>query len=193
MHQQTINELINCSLNNDTNAFRQLVEAHQSFIYAVAFRILCSDTDSEEVVQDTFIKVWTNLHRFNNKMRFTTWLYKIVVNLCYDRLKTNKRYQNKVSFDIENSVTLNMPSPENIENKIINHELGQIIRFLTNELTPKQKLVFTLSELEELPVNEISVITGLSPGKIKSNLYCARQNIKDKLSKIEERRGKYEI
>jgi RNA polymerase sigma-70 factor, ECF subfamily len=191
MDQQTVKKLINHCLEGDTDAFRNLVEAHQKFVYSAAFRLLCNDFDSEEIVQETFIRVWKNLNRFNNEMRFTTWLYKIAINLCYDRIKATNRFHNKIQFDMESSVILNQPSIENIEASVINGELAEIIRFLTNELTPKQKLVFTLTELENLTVEEITTITGLSPQKIKSNLYCAKQNIKEKLIKIEERRGKY--
>jgi RNA polymerase sigma-70 factor, ECF subfamily len=191
MDQQTVKKLINHCLEGDMDAFRYLVEAHQKFVYSAAFRLLCNDFDSEEIVQETFIRVWKNLNRFNNDMRFTTWLYKIAVNLCYDRIKATQRFRNKIQFDMKSSAILNQPSIENIEASVINGELAEIIRFLTNELTPKQKLIFTLTELENLNVEEITTITGLSPQKIKSNLYCAKQNIKEKLIKIEERRGKY--
>jgi RNA polymerase sigma-70 factor (ECF subfamily) len=192
MDQQTIHSLITKSLNNDTTAFRKLVEAHQQFVYRVAFRLVCNEFDTEEVVQETFIRVWKNLHRYNIDLRFTTWLYKIVINLCYDKIKSAKRFQNKMHFNLDNASVLNQASIESMESSIINQELGQIIRYLTNELTPKQKLVFTLSELEELTTEEIASFTGLTPGKIKSNLYCARQCIKEKLIIIEERRGRYE-
>jgi RNA polymerase sigma-70 factor (ECF subfamily) len=191
MDQQTEKCLIDKCQKGDTDAFRKLVEAHQGFVYAATFRLLCNDFDAEEATQETFIKVWKNMTRFNNEMRFTTWLYKIAVNLCYDKIKVNNRLRNRVQFDYDHSVILNYASIENIENSVINRELAEIIRFLTGELTPKQKLVFTLTELECLTVDEINAITGLSPEKIKSNLYCAKQTIKVKLSQIEERRGKY--
>jgi RNA polymerase sigma-70 factor, ECF subfamily len=191
MDQQTVNSLIKHSLDGDTSAFRRLVEAHQKFVYITAFRLLCNDFDAEEATQETFIKVWKNLNRFNNEMRFTTWLYKIAVNLCYDKIKAEKRFRNRIQFNFENSFIMNQASFENIETTVINKEFAEIIRFLTSELTPKQKLVFTLTELECLTVDEITTITGLTPEKIKSNLYCAKQTIKEKLIKIEERRGKY--
>jgi RNA polymerase sigma-70 factor (ECF subfamily) len=192
MDQQTVKLLINQSVDGDKASFRKLVESHQAYIYTTAFRLLCNDYDAEEIVQETFIRVWKNLYRFNNEMRFSTWLYKIVVNLCYDRIRAIKSSRNKIHFDMESSVILNQPSFDNIEASLINRELAEIIRFLTDELTPKQKLVFTLTELEGLSVEEILTITGLTPQKIKSNLYCARQIIKYKLVKIEERRGQHE-
>jgi RNA polymerase sigma-70 factor (ECF subfamily) len=193
MDHQTVKLLIIHSIHGDTASFRKLVELHQPYAYAAAFRLLCNDYEAEEIVQEAFIRVWKHLKDFKQDMRFGTWLYKIVVNLCYDRIKANKARNNRVHCDLENSIILNQASSENIENNLINHDLARIISFLTGELTPKQKLVFTLTELEDLSVEEITVITGMSPGKIKSNLYCARQTIKDKLIRIEERKGSHAV
>lgn len=188
MDQQITKSLIERSCRSDSAAFQKLVEAHQSFVYRIAFRLLCNDYDTEEVTQETFIKVWKNLPSFNTEMRFTTWLYKIAVNLCYDKLKARKRKNNNLSIDPLNMAILNYPSTENIETELANREIASLIESLTEQLTPKQKMVFVLSELEELTPAEITEISGLSAKKIKSNLYCARQNIKEKLQKLEERR-----
>jgi len=184
MEQQHVNKLISRSKQDDLEAFRKLVEGHQSFVYSLSFRLLCNEDDARDAVQETFIRVWKNLERFNTDMRFSTWLYKIASNICYDRMKALKRRNNLVSFDIENTSLLNCASLENIETTIINAELAEMIKFFTNDLAPKQKLVFTLHDLEGLQVDEIVVITGLSPGKIKSNLYCARQCLRGKLENI---------
>lgn len=184
MQQDDVNNLIVRSRQNDQAAFRKIVEAHQNLVYSLAFRLLCNDEDAQDVVQETFIKAWKHLSHFNTEMRFTTWLYKIATNVCYDRIKALKRRNNTISFDIENIALLNRPSLENMETNIINHELAQLIKLLTFDLPPKQKLVFTLRDLEGLEVDEIETITGLSAKKIKSNIYCARQFIREKLEKL---------
>jgi len=193
MDQQAVKRLIEQSTLGDKTSFRRLVESHQPFAYAAAFRIVCNDYEAEEIVQDAFIRVWKHLANFDNEMRFSTWLYKIVVNLCYDRLKATRTRRKHMENNMDNNVLMNTSSSENIEKQLINREQAQIIRYLTQMLTPKQKVVFILSELEELSVDEIIAITGLTAAKIKSNLYCARREIKDKLSAMEERRGRYAI
>jgi len=184
MNQTTVTELIERSRHNDLEAFRTLVDSHQSFVFSVAFRLLCDEDNAKDVAQETFIRVWKHINRFNTEMRFSTWLYKITTNLCYDRIKSEKRRNNHEMSNIEKSVLINVASGENIETSLINSELAITIRVLTNQLTPKQKLVFTLRELEGLEVEEIIEITGLSSEKIKSNLYCARQTIREKLEKM---------
>lgn len=189
MEQQTTRVLIHESAGGNMMSFRKLVEMHQSFVYAIAFRLLCNESDTEEVVQDTFVRVWKNLSRFNHEMRFNTWLYKIAINLCYDKMRSLKYKLNHVPLSIEGLAALNLPSHENIETAYVNHEQAEIIRFLTSRLSTRQRIVFTLAELEELSVEEISEITGMTASKIKSNLYCAKQSMRKKLELIEERRS----
>lgn len=184
MDQLLLNKFIAQSKQGDSMAFRKVVEEFQSRVFSLSFRLLCNEADASDAVQETFIRVWMHLKSFNSEMRFSTWLYKIATNICYDRIKTLKRRNNLISFNIEDAQLLNQPLLENLESAIINEELGKMIHFFTNELTPKQKLVFTLRDLEGMEVEEIVTITGLSPAKIKSNLYCARQFIREKLENI---------
>lgn len=180
MDQSTLNNLIELSMQNDDKAFRQIVENYQSMIYSLAFRLLCNEEEAKDTVQETFIRVWINLARYQTDKTFSTWLYKIATNLCLDKLKSSKRFYQNGNID---ETLNNLIASENVEQTIINSELGNIIHRLTNELTPKQKVVFTLSYLEELGVDEIVQITGMTPGKIKSNLFLARQSIRIKLEK----------
>ena len=178
MNQSTLTDLITSSIRNDQKAFRKIVEGYQSMIYSLAFRMLSNEEEAKDTVQETFIKVWMNLQAYNSEKKFSTWIYAIATNLCLDKLKSKKH--NFQENAIDNTV-LNLISSENIEQSFINSELGNIIRKLTSELTPKQKIVFTLRYLEEIEIDEISQITGMTPNKIKSNLFLARQTIRRKL------------
>jgi RNA polymerase sigma-70 factor (ECF subfamily) len=184
MQQSAITELVIQSLQGNVQAFKKLVETHQALVYSLAFRILCNEDEAKDIVQETFIRVWRHLNRYNAEMKFTTWLFAIASNLCYDRLRALKRKAIFHSIGKVNLYHFNFQSPENIELNIINSELAKIIMALTHEMTPKQKLVFTLRDLEGLEVDEIITITGLTAEKIKSNLYLARQFIRKKLENI---------
>ena len=173
-----LNELISRSKQNDGNAFRQLVEGHQSMVYSLAFRLLCNEEEAKDAVQETFIKVWLNLKKFDSNRKFSTWVYAIATNLCYDKLKSGKHFSKCLPLEMLQEVISN----EDIEKKILEAELGALIATLTDELTPKQKIVFTLSDLEELSSEEIVQITGMSASQIKSNLFLARQALRKKLN-----------
>lgn len=183
MDHPDISEIIRRSKLNDSQSFRQLVEMYQSFVFRVSFRLLCNEDEALDAVQETFLRVWKHLDSFRMDMRFTTWLYRIATNICYDRIKSLKRHNGHSSLTI-GDLAVACPESDNPETMVINKDLARIIAGLTNDLSPKQQLVFTLSDLEGLEVQEIAIITGLSPGKIKSNLYCARQNIRTKLEKL---------
>lgn len=173
-----LNELITRSKQNDENAFRQLVECHQPMIYALTYRLLCNEEEARDAVQETFIKVWLNLKGYDTNRKFSTWVYAIATNLCYDKLKSGKHFSKKIPLErLQEAV-----SNEDVEKKLIDAELGALLATLTDELTPKQKLVFTLTDLEDLSSEEIAQITGMSANQIKSNLFLARQALRKKLN-----------
>lgn len=180
MQSPNISDLITeCRKHNET-AFRKLVEMHQAMVFTFSFRMLCNDDDAKDAVQETFYRVWTNMHKYRPEMKFSTWLFSIASNLCCDKLRSRKRRQNvsnieSIHFDV---------LADNLENTVTNSDLAKIIYALTDKLTPKQKLIFTLRDLEGFEVEEVEKITGITAAKIKSNLYLARQFIREKLEKM---------
>lgn len=178
MENQNVNNLIRLSLKDDRKAFRQIVEAYQNMIFALSFRLLGNEEDAKDCTQESFIRIWLHLKDFNSEQKFSTWAYRIAVNICIDKLKK----QNLKTASIDKDLILNFLI-EDPEIQLSNKELSGIIVALTNELSHKQKIVFTLRYLEDLDVEEIKEITGLSAEKIKSNLYLAKQTIRKKLEK----------
>ena len=85
MNPEKIEYLIEQSKKRDTAAFRQLVEAFQPLVFRLAFRLLCNDDEAKDIVQEAFIRVWLHLHKYRHGTQFSTWLYRIACNLCYDR------------------------------------------------------------------------------------------------------------
>ena len=178
MVQEQIQVLIENSRSGDKSAFEKLVTEFQAVVFRLAFRILCNEDEAKDIVQETFIKVWLNLDKYHAQYPFVTWIYKISCNLCYDSLRKTNFRSETIHEDF------NLVSPEDVEQLVINNDLKSLIIMFTKQLTPKQKLVFTLSEIEDLSVEEIETITRLSPAKIKSNLYLARKRIKEKMNRI---------
>lgn len=176
--------LIESCIKGDVHAFRTLVEKLQSYAYTLAFRILLNEEEAKDAVQDSFIKVWKNLGSYNGKYLFTTWMYRIVVNTCIDRLKEIKKHSEIYSDSISES--------RNAEESIINRELAKQIRGLSKELPQKQRIIFILNDLQGLSLDEASEVLNMPKGLVKSNLYYARKSIKEKLLKTEEWRN-YEV
>lgn len=180
MLQPDLKELIRKCKSNNMHAFRELVEMHQGAVFTFAFRMLCNEDEAKDAVQETFIRVWKHIGNYNTDLKFSTWLFAIASNLCCDRLRSRKRHQFLEPLE-QNKIFISL---ENIEAAVINSDLAKIIYALTDKLTPKQKLIFTLRDLQGFETEEIEKITGMTPGKIKSNLYLARQFIRQQLEKI---------
>lgn len=178
--KSNLDKLIDASRRKDEKAFRLLVEEFQGLVYSISFRLLCNESEAEDITQETFIRVWMNLDKYDSGKKFTTWLYTIATNLCFDRLKQESRFLNNVS----EAELMSVITPEDTEEQLNNKELAALILSITQELTPKQKIVFTLRYIEELNVEEIIQITDMSAGKIKSNLFLAKQFIRNKLKNM---------
>lgn len=183
MEQKEVQQLIQQSLQEDRQAFGQLVIEYQSFVFRLALKLLCRSDEAEDITQEVFIRAWIHLPQFNPQVKFTTWLYKITANLCFDQLRKHRLPPETIATGQENA-PWNISTEENITNRLINQELVEKINQLTQELTPKQKLIFTLWDLEEVPPEEIKIITGMSSAKIKSNLYLARKYIRQRISNL---------
>jgi RNA polymerase sigma-70 factor (ECF subfamily) len=150
-------------------------------VYALAFRFLYNEDDAEDIVQESFIRIWEHVQDFNPGTKFTTWMYRIVVNLCLDKIKVNKRRTNIFTRSYNTSFTENSIDNFDLEHEYSNKEMAALIKFLANGLSDKQRMVFLLRDFQDLTIEEVTDITGLSESAIKTNLFYARQNIRRKL------------
>ena len=155
------------------------MEEFQLYAYALAFRTLADEEDAKDVVQETFIRLWNNLRRYDPSVKFTTWLYSIVINLCYDSLRS--RRARRAADTTDASLLASIATEDNPERTLDNAELGALIGTLTEELPPKQRMVFVLRDLQGLSIREVCDILHLSEGSVKTNLVYARKHLRGKL------------
>ncbi|MCD4664412.1 MAG: RNA polymerase sigma factor [Bacteroidales bacterium] len=168
--------------NGDQKAFRVLVENHQQYAFSLAFRILCDEDEAKDAVQESFIKIWRSIKNYDEKMKFTTWMYKIVTNTAIDRFRSIKRL-NQVNIETVYE-KLEKQNHHNPGVQLDNRETAQLIRIISETLPEKQKLVFVLRDLQGLDSCEVEDILNLPETSVKSNLYHARKVIREKLNKI---------
>jgi RNA polymerase sigma-70 factor, ECF subfamily len=181
MTDQEVQATIRRAASGDQGAFRIIVSQNQSFLYAVAFRFLGNTADAEDAVQEAFVRLWKNLPSYRPEVKLTTWLYKIVVNLSLDILKSGHRKHQKGRVEVQSYTSI--ISAQAADDELHAQELHAFIQEAASELTPKQKAVFILRDLEELPVEDVCSILSMSAGNVKSNLYYARQHMSEKLKK----------
>jgi len=170
-----------CRGGNFTN-FRKLVELTSPFAFSVALRMLGDDALARDVVQETLVTIWQKLEKIKSAEVYKTWIYRIVVNKCYDHLRKRKRNPEFNADEAAWTIISNTVS-HGPDSELENSEISKIITVLTQKLSPKQKAVFVLSDLEGMTNDEISEITGLSKSAVKANLYHARKSISEKVEK----------
>lgn len=172
--------IIQRTKDGDKEAFRIIVQHYQRMVFSLALKMVCDEDDAKDIVQETFIKVWVNLRKYNEQQDFTTWIYTIATRLCLDRLKKKKL---TIPLPEDYSVLHHYYTEADGQRTLENKEWISIVRTITDGLSEKQKLVFTLIQLEGLSSSEAEQITGMDAKQIKSNLYVARQTVKERLKK----------
>jgi len=175
-------KLIEQCKNGNLQNFREIIESASRFVFSVAFRILGDEEQAKDVVQDTMVTVWEKLNKINSPASFNTWLYRIVVNKCYDYLRKRKR-ESEIRPDDKTWAIISNHFSDQAYTELENEEIAMLVNFMIGKLSPRQKTVFVLSEIEEMSNEEISEITGMSKTLIKANLYYARKHITEMIGK----------
>lgn len=179
--QQIESDIIRRCRKGDKGAFRCVVQNCQGMVYSLSLKMLADVEEAKDVVQDTFIKVWQNMASYDDRYSFNTWVYTIASRLCLDRLR---KVRPLGPAETDERVFEQVADDNDPERQLESSEWVSVIKVMADELSGKQKLVFTLSQLEGLDTAQITEITGLDADQIKSNLYAAKKNIRERLIKM---------
>ncbi|MBN2698041.1 MAG: RNA polymerase sigma factor [Bacteroidales bacterium] len=174
--------LIESCIKKDESAFRILVDRYAGYAFSVAYRVVNDEEEAKDIVQESFIAAWNSMERFDSGRNFSNWLYRIIVNKCFDSLRRG-RLKGINRTEAEHPGISRIISDSDPGKKLENKEIGRIIRLMTGKLSPKQKAVFILSALEGLSHDDISEITGMAKSSVKSNLNHAIKKIRACLEK----------
>ena len=178
MRTQTEQTIIQAVLTGDLQAYTSLVNTYKDGAVMLAYNILLNREDAEEAAQDAFVSVYTSLHTFRSASRFSTWLYRIVLNTALNKKKLKKR----ISAPLTQTLEYELPAALNGALAIqAIAEQRTLIRQAISTLNDKERICITLYYLNELPVEEIHELTGISRSNIKVLLHRARKNLYEAL------------
>ena len=178
----------------DAQAFTTLVNRYERKIFRLAKHITQNDEDAEDVLQESFLKAYSNLDTFQGQSKFYTWLVRIAVNQSLMKLRKRKS-DRTVSLDEphetdEDTVTREIAVwDEDPEKKYSQEELREILSKAVDGLKPGFRTVFVLRDIEELSTEETAEALGISVPAVKSRLLRARLQLREKLTRLFKRKG----
>jgi len=178
--------LINRVKEGDFTAFRQIMETHQEKIYYLAYDMTNNHQDAEDLSQEVFLKAYHSLKKFRGDAKLSSWLYRIAVNTCIDKIRKKKEVPVLINDEKENDewtsthyVVDDSVDPENVAESGI---MQKHIHHAMQKLSPREKSVFVLRHYNDLQLKEISDILNLSLGTVKSLVFRAVKKLKEELA-----------
>jgi RNA polymerase sigma-70 factor, ECF subfamily len=188
--------LVQRAKDGEDAAFRELLERHQGRVYHHALRLMGNAEDAEEVLQDTFLKVFRHLDRFEERSRFSTWIYRIATNEALMRLRKARRAR-EVSLDERLERDGGEWAGDEIRDfarTALDHAMDAEIRAALEEtlqeLPPEYRVVFTMRDVDGLTNAEVAEVLDISVAAVKSRLHRSRMYLRNRLSRVfRERQG----
>lgn len=160
-------------------AFNVLVQSYKERLYWHIRRFVCSHEDADDILQNTFIKIWNSLENFREEARLFTWVYRIATNESLNFLRRMK-IRGLFTFEpIENILYKQIDEDVHFNGNELQRELHKAI----GKLPPKQRMVFNMRYFDELSYNDISEILNTSVGSLKSSYHHAYKKIREELEK----------
>jgi RNA polymerase sigma-70 factor, ECF subfamily len=166
----------------DMEAFRLLVEAHQSRVINTISKLLGSDAEAEDLAQQVFIRVWRSAGRYQPTAKFTTWLFRITRNLVFNELRRRKHFAEQ-SEDSPEPAERTEREPDRV---LLEDELQKAIQTAIQELPEAQRMAIVLRRYEEMSYEEIARVMGTTVPAVKSILFRARADLRERLAKYLE-------
>ncbi len=175
-------QIIQQAQNGSAAAFAALVNQHARYVYNLALRIVQNPQEAEDLSQEVFIRVWKALPGFRAGSAFRTWLYRIVVNLCYDRLPRLRKEMNAMDDTMMEDLPGSYTAPEA---NLLNRETQSALQNAFTGLPQKYRLLLSLRHLQEMSYDEIAEITNMPLGTVKTGIFRGRQLLKEAIKERE--------
>ena len=171
-------ELMNRLAKGDMSALGDIVKKHQDRVLSLSYRVLGDWHRAEDVTQETFLRIYRASKQYKPKARFTTWLYRIAINLCFDE----QRRRAKAAAPLEDADPAVLAESDcNVAER---KEVVKSVKTAVNELPERQRLAVILHRYDGLSHAEIGEVTGWTKSAVESLLVRAYANLREKLDKM---------
>jgi len=174
----------------DSDAFRSLVERHSRSVFRLAFRMTGNEQDAEDVVQESFLRAYRQLGRFESRANFGTWLYRITANCAVDLMRARQARHDQARGESIDEVAVDLradgPDPERLSESA---EIQRRVSEAMAALSPLERAAFTLRHYEGRSIDEISRTLGLRTSAAKHSVFRAVRKLRAALEPIAPRRA----
>jgi len=182
-------ELVARARQQDVGAYDELVRRYQGRIYNLVYNMTSNREDTEDLLQEVFVKAYASLRRFKGDSSFYTWLYRIAVNRTINFLKKRKRRTAMSLDDVDVGIErdpayVELSSRESPLRDMSLSELQERLNTALQALSEKHRTVVVMHDIEGIPHEEIGRVLGCSPGTVRSRLFYARQRLQQELSEF---------
>jgi RNA polymerase sigma-70 factor, ECF subfamily len=187
--------LVQASINGDTDAFAELIKRYRPAVYRVVLRTLGNTAESEDAVQEVFIRTMTSLSKYNRRYPFAPWILKIATNYCIDQIRRRKARKYTLWCDLseaeERKAIWNMSSqpPAQKITQVDPHGYLEVAQSLLNRLKPRRRMAFVLREIEGRPYEEVAAILGVPETTARVRVWRARNDLNKAFGKYLKKRG----
>ena len=170
----------------DSEAFRALVERHSRSVFRLAFRMTGNEQDAEDVVQESFLRAYRQLGRFESRANFGTWLYRIVSNCSVDLMRSKQARHDQVRGDSLDEAAVDLPAADvpGPERMAQSAEIERRVQDALRELSPLERAAFTLRHYEGRSIDEISATLGLGTSAAKHSVFRAVKKLRAALAPL---------
>jgi RNA polymerase sigma-70 factor (ECF subfamily) len=176
--------LVRRAQKGDREAFNLLILAHQRFVYNLALRSLSDPVEAQDIAQEAFLRAWMALPRFKARSRFRTWLYRIVVNLCYTRLPDLRRELD--ALPVEKAASLADESRLNPSTAAEVSEQRAYLHRQVENLPDSYRMMIVLRYQQSFSYAEIADILQVPIGTVKTGLHRARKQLREAMQIYQE-------
>lgn len=179
------NALVRRAREGDYTAFERLFERHRTLVFRFAYQMVPRRDDAEDIVQEAFVRAYQNLERYRDEAKFTTWLLRIVTNLCTDQARMSTRRQ--ALEQQESGAGLTWMTVGNTEDPVQNLEADrrvEALRKALNALPAHHRSAIVLRDVEEREYSEIAQILGCTVGGAKLRVLRARRALRDRVGPL---------
>ena len=175
----------------DADAFRVLVERHSKSLFRLAFRMTGNQSDADDVVQESFLRAYRQLGKFDERASFGTWLYRIATNCSLDLVRSRKRRSERMApadpelDSLSLDPILNLPSPDpSPERSALSGEVRERVTEAMNELSATERTAFVLRHFEGMCIEDVSRVLDCQPGAAKHSVFRAVQKLRRALEPL---------